>query len=118
MVQALTYSARALALLGALTDPPPLLVFKTTANAAAVSAVRGKFEEADSLFQFAISRCERSFGRDYNLLGPVMNSYAEFLRRTGRRAEAKTATKRARAILAGFGRDNLSGLTVDATAFR
>jgi hypothetical protein len=66
----------------------------------------------------AISYGERRLGRNFYQLGYVMDSYAAFLRRTGRRAEAKTAAKRAKAILEGFSRDNLIGFTVDAAAFR
>jgi hypothetical protein len=51
-------------------------------------------------------------------MGYVMDSYAEFLRRTGRRKDARTAQKRANAILHSFGKENMTGLTVDAKAFR
>jgi len=45
-----------------------------------------------------------------------MSNYAEFLRTAGRHAEAKTASKRAKAIMNSFGRENSIALTVDATA--
>ena len=113
-----TYSDRARALLRTMTNPPTLLVLKTMANAAAVSALTGKPEEADSLFRFVISHGESNFGPDYYLIGYVMDSYAEFLRRAGRGKDARTAQKRADAILHSFGKENLIGLTVDARAFR
>jgi tetratricopeptide (TPR) repeat protein len=113
-----SYSDRAQALLRMMTNPPPLLVLKTLASAAAVSALTGKSEEADSLFRFVISHCEDNFGPDYYLMGYVMDSYAEFLRRAGRRKDARTAQNRANAILNSFGKENLIGLTVDARTFR
>ena len=112
------YSDRAQALLGTIADAPVVLVFKTTANAAAISWQSGKPEEADFLFQTAIRLCENTLGHDHYLLGDVMMNYAEFLRTVGRRRDAKLARNRAKAILASFGRENLVGLTVDATAFR
>ncbi len=116
--QARIYSDRARALLGTLSDPPIVLVFKTTANAAAVSARTGEADETDFLFQSAIKFCETKLGRDYYLLGPVMNNYALFLRKAGRRADAKMMSRRARALLVRFNRENLTGLTIDASAFR
>ena len=112
------YSDRALALLGTMPDLQPLIVLKTMANAAAVSVNTGKPTETDFLFQSAIAFCEKTFGRGHYLLGSIMSNYAEFLRKVGHRAEAKTASKKAKAILNSFGRENLVGLTVDATAFR
>ena len=112
------YSDRALALLGTMPDLQPLIVLKTMANAAAVSAKTGKPPETDFLFQSTIAFCEKTFGRGHYLLGSIMSNYAEFLRTTGRHAEAKTASKRAKAIMNSFGRENSIGLTVDATAFR
>src|SRR5712692_1372304 len=107
------YSDRALALLGTMPDLQPLIVLKTLANAAAVSANTGKPAETDFLFQ-SIAFCEKTFGRGHYLLASVMSNYAEFLRTAGRHAEAKTASKRAKAILNSFGRENSIGLTVDA----
>src|SRR5258708_27269098 len=78
------------------------------ANAAAVSAKTGKPAETDFLFQSTIAFCEKTFGRGHYLLGSIMGNYAEFLRTTGRHAEAKTASKRAKAILSSFGRKTRS----------
>jgi len=116
--EGVTYSGRAQTLLRTIADPPPLLVLKTMANAAAVAAVTGKVNDADSLFQFAISHCEKHFGPNYYLMGYVMDNYAEFLRRVGRRNDAKMAHKRANAILHSFGKENMTGLTVDPKTFR
>jgi len=114
-----SYSDRARALLAAIIAPPLLLEFKVMANAAAISATTSaKPEEADFLFQSAITFCENTLGRDHYLLGDVMNNYSEFLRKAGRRAEARTAKKRAKTILDTFSKENLSGHNVDATAFR
>jgi len=113
-----TYSERAQTLLRTMVNPPPLLVLKTLANAAAVAALTGKVKDADSLFQFVISHSERNFGPNYYLMGYVMDSYAELLRRVGRRKDARAAQKRANDILHSFGKENMSGLTVDAKAFR
>ncbi len=99
-------------------DLQPLVVLKTMANTAAVSAKTGKPAQTDSLFQSTIAFCEKTFGRGHYLLGSIMSNYAEFLRTAGRHAEAKTASKRAKAILNSFSRENSIGLTVDATAFR
>lgn len=112
------YADRALALLGTMPDLQALIVLKTMANAAAVSAKTGKPAEADFLFQSTIAFCEKTFGRSHYLLGSIMSNYAEFLRTAGRHAEAKTASKKAKAILNSFIRENSIGLTVDATAFR
>ena len=113
-----THSARAQTLLRTMASPPPLLVLKTLANAAAVEALTGKAKDADSLFQLVISHSELNFGPNYYLMGYVMDSYAEFLRRVGRRKDARAAQKRANDILRGFGKENMTGLTVDAKTFR
>ena len=113
-----TYSDRARALLEKMPNPPPLLVFKTMANAAVISAQAGKPEQTDFLFQSAITFSENILGRDHYLLGNLMNSYSEFLRKLGRRADARTAKNRANAILDSFSKINLLGQTVDARAFR
>ena len=113
-----TFSERARARLQTMPDPPFVLAFKTTANAAVISVRTGRPDEAETLFRSAIALCEKQLGRNYYLLGKVLNNYAEFLRSTGRRADARSAVKRAREILAGFGKENSTGLTVDVTAFR
>jgi tetratricopeptide (TPR) repeat protein len=113
------YSDRALAALSRIANPPAHLSFKTIANAAAVSAAVDRSpEETDSLFQSAISLCERTFGRDHYLLDHVLANYSEFLRKTGRRAEAKRTHQRSNAILDRFSKENLLGHTIDAKAFR
>lgn len=40
-----------------------------------------------------------------------MENYAEFLRRAGRRSDARTTQKRANAILHSFGKENMTRLT-------
>ena len=113
------YSDRAVAALRRIAEPPAHLSFKTIANAAAISAAADRSpEETDSLFQSAISFCERNFGRDHYLLGHVLANYSEFLRKTGRRAEAKRTRQRSNAILDRFSKANLLGHTIDAKAFR
>jgi hypothetical protein len=57
------YSGRVLALLGTMPDLQPLVILKTMANAAAVSAKTGKPAETDFLFQSTIAFCEKTFGR-------------------------------------------------------
>lgn len=83
-----------------------------------ISVQGGKPEETDFLFQSAITFSENILGRDHYLLGNLMKSYSEFLRKLGRRADATTAKKRADAILDSFSKINLLGQTVDARAFR
>src|SRR5258708_11525241 len=110
------YSDRALALIGTMPDLQPLIVLKTMANAAAVSAKTGKPAETDFLFQSVIAFCEKTFGRGHYLLGSIMSNYAEVLRTAGHHAEAKTASKRAEAILNSVRKENTIGSDVDATA--
>jgi hypothetical protein len=112
------YSDRAIALLGTMPDLQPLVILKTMANAAAVSAKTGRPAEMDFLFQSTIAFCEKTLGHGHYLLGGITSNYAEFLRTAGRHSEAKTASKRAKAMLNSFDRDNSIGLTVDASAFR
>src|SRR5262249_34510199 len=116
--EGLSDSTKALTLLGAMSEPPVDLVFKTTANVAAVSAAANKPERAISLFQSAVTLCETRLCPDYYVLGNVLDNYAEVLRRMGRSAEAKATSKRGKAILQRFDKQNMIGLTVDAAAFR
>jgi tetratricopeptide (TPR) repeat protein len=118
MAEARAHSERARSLLAALHEPMPIVAIKTLANAAVLATKAGALDEAESLFRAAISLCESRFGPDYYLLGQVLNNYSECLSRLHRKADAKKAGKRAKAILERFRSENFVGYTVDAKTFR
>jgi tetratricopeptide (TPR) repeat protein len=113
---ALEYSKRARALIGAIENPSPALVIKTLSNAASIAVVEQKWEESRRLYAQALTLCEKTFGPDHYLLGSILQGYSRSLRHLNCRAEAKRAEKRAEVILDRFRHENSLGLTIDARA--
>lgn len=111
---ALDCSRRARAVMSTIENPPPVVVIKTLANAAALSVAIGRRDEAESLYQQAILFCENTFGPGHYLLGDVLEAYSQFLHLTKRGSEARKVEKRAKVLQERFRRENVMGFTIDA----
>jgi tetratricopeptide (TPR) repeat protein len=109
---------RAIQMLQRMRRPPAELLAKTVGNAAMLAMLQGSDEEADVLFTNAIDGCKRNLGPEHHILGQLLTGYAQHLRHTGRKADAKRAEKTAAAILEKFNRNNLTGHTVDLQVLR
>jgi|GEM_PF-4998247 len=60
----------------------------------------GDFPAADALYRDSIAGLESALGNDYPHLGVLLGEYAQLLRKTGGKAEAKGLERRAKAVLA------------------
>ena len=105
LVQAEKFFARALAIQQK-TGPESLELALTLHNLAAVSAAAGKPEEADRLYQHELRIREKILGADDPGVALSLESYAAFLRETGKESAATQAEERAKAIRAKLARAN------------
>ena len=60
----------------------------------------GKYEQAEPLYQRALTISEKALGPEHPDVAKSLDNYADLLRKTGRNAEAESLEKRARAIRA------------------
>jgi tetratricopeptide (TPR) repeat protein len=78
-------------------------------------SLAGRYREAEQYSKDAVGRSEAIYGPDHPRVGHYLRTYADVLKREGRKAEAKTVEKRADAIL---NKANPAGHTVNVTALR
>jgi len=108
---------RAVEGLAKLQRPSYLLAVKAMANAAMVEAAAGgDAARIDELYRRAIHRAEAELGPEHYVLGPVLTSYAKFLRHNGRGREASLTRKRGERLTNTFVQGNAMSAFVDATA--
>jgi tetratricopeptide (TPR) repeat protein len=86
-------------------------------NLAELEAARGEWKRAGGLFERAVRICDVSLPAGHPQTGIILQAYARFLGKTGRKKEARTASERSQAILAKYSRESGAGATVDASAF-
>jgi tetratricopeptide (TPR) repeat protein len=82
---------------------------------ASVYVAEGQAPAAEPLLRRAIEVTERAFGPEHPDLAPMLGQYATVLRRTGRKQEAREASRRAKTIREASARRDLLGRTMDAT---
>ncbi|MCE5309276.1 MAG: tetratricopeptide repeat protein [Acidobacteriales bacterium] len=86
--------------------------WRLAGNLALICYRLGDFPAADALYRDSIAGLDAALGNDYPHLGVLLGEYAQLLRKTGRKAEAKDLERRAKAILTNA---NLPGRhTIDA----
>jgi hypothetical protein len=68
-------------------------------NLARVYQLQGRYNEAEPLYRRTLAINEKILGPNHPRLALSLNSYADLLRKTGRKREAARLEKRARAIL-------------------
>lgn len=85
---------------------------------AIVDAELHRMDEADAAFRRAIAICEARLSPDHPTYANVLSNYSAFLRRVGKKSEAKKIAERARQATADADRRNGKGMTVDITEFR
>jgi tetratricopeptide (TPR) repeat protein len=78
----------------------------------------GKREESDAAFRRALRVAEQSFGPAHQTYGDILATYSAFLRRNGRKSEAREAEARSKSVRAESLRRNGAGLTVDVSALK
>src|SRR5438067_1532701 len=79
---------------------------------------RSRRDQAAAAFQRALALAEKYLGTDHPTYAAVLLNYAEFLRASGRKAEAKTLEAQSRSVLLESARRNGLGLTVDVSTLR
>jgi len=81
------------------------------ANLADLQMKAGQNEQAIRSFSESLAEIEMALGRDHPAVGDVVEAYANALRRTERKAEAKAMLKRAESIRSAFSAQTNSGRT-------
>jgi tetratricopeptide (TPR) repeat protein len=95
----------------------PMLV-RGLNNLATAYAGMKRSEEADATFQKALALAQKYVGTKHPTYGAVLLNYAAFLRKIGRKGEAKTLEARSKEVQRDNARRNGLGMTVDASALR
>ncbi len=114
VTEAVEFAERAGEQLETISNPSITLSVKTLANLAVASAyARKEPMETDRRFRSAIRFCEGKLGANHFLLGRILINYADFLKMSDRKGEAKAVRERANSILAAFQKANLLGATID-----
>jgi tetratricopeptide (TPR) repeat protein len=112
--EAAGYSRRALAILEPQAAQQPAELARVLTNLALFASSAGSPAEAEAYLARAIAVAEPALGEGHPLLGPILRTYADALRRMHKNREAKAAERRAERIQARNARDNALGLTVEA----
>jgi tetratricopeptide (TPR) repeat protein len=97
-------------------DHPMLLGELANLGAAYQELLR--YEEAGAMFRRAVQIAEKRLGPDHPDYAHALSNYAKFLRKTGRKAEAKPLESRAGNIMKDNARTNGRGMTIDVSSFR
>jgi tetratricopeptide (TPR) repeat protein len=114
--EAFAYGRRALAILEPQAAQQPAELAKVLGNLGLFSLETGDTAGAEAYLKRAIAVAGPALGDEHPVLGPILQAYADLLRRTHRKREAKAAEQRAERIQARNARDNALGMTVDAQA--
>ncbi|SPF55138.1 hypothetical protein SBA4_6970007 [Candidatus Sulfopaludibacter sp. SbA4] len=86
-------------------------------NLALMDCRMGRWDEAEAAVLRAREIITGVFGPDHSSLGPVLRTYADVLRHTGRKREARQMERSAAALRQEAAAQNLTGYTVDAKAY-
>jgi tetratricopeptide (TPR) repeat protein len=86
-------------------------------NLAELTAAEGDRQRTGELFVRSLGICDAVLPPDHPQTGIILQAYARFLEKSGRKKEARLAAERSRAILAKYTRDSGAGSTVDVSAF-
>jgi len=78
----------------------------------------GRWPEAEAPLRRAREIITGVFGPDHSSLEPVLRAYADVLRHTGRKREARQMERTAAALRQEAAAQNLAGYTLDAKAYR
>ena len=86
-------------------------------NLADVEASGGDVARAGDLFARSLRICDFALPADHPQTGIILQAYARFLAKAGKRKDARAAEERSRTILAKYSRESGAGATVDVSAF-
>jgi len=87
-------------------------------NLAMTYADLGLRDQADATFRRSIEIGETRMGPEHPVFAAMLRDYAVFLRKNGRKHEAKVFQARSRKVFQESARRNAGGMTVDVSAFR
>jgi tetratricopeptide (TPR) repeat protein len=87
-------------------------------NMGTAYAALARPQEADQAFRRSIAIAGDRLGTQHPQYGVMIYNYALFLRKNGRKAEAKTLEAQSRAVIRESAQRNGAGMTVDVSAFR
>jgi tetratricopeptide (TPR) repeat protein len=109
---------RAISVLEQCTSPSHPVMIRARNNLATIYFGEKRYVEAEQAFADAIAAAAGSLGQDHPVTATVQLNYALFLRKVGRKNEAKPLETHARGILRDDARRTGAGMTVDVSAFR
>ena len=87
-------------------------------NLGSTYADLGLREKADAAFRRSLDIAAAGFGEGHPQYGIMLHNYADFLRETGHKSEARKLEAHSREVLREGARRNGAGMTVDVSAFR
>jgi tetratricopeptide (TPR) repeat protein len=109
---------RSVAIMEEEVGPDHPLMVRGRCNLAMGYVAVGRIEDADLAFRRALEIARMRLSAEHPAHTAVMLRYAEFLRKTGHKKEAKATEAEAKELLRAGGRRTGVGMTVDISAFR
>ena len=104
---------RSLAMMETLPRLEPVFLAGTLTDYAQAARANGDSTTAENLYRRAIDVAQTRLGQSHPVLGTVLQKYAELVRDSGRKSEARKFFAIARRIQEKWERENLIGLTVE-----
>ncbi len=93
-------------------------MMQTLNNLALTHYEAGRHAAAGPIMERALAIAEKSSSTGNPSYGALMLNYAEYLRRIGRKSEAKKYESRGKEVIADAARRNGVGMTIDIASFR
>ena len=104
---------RSLAMMETLPRLEPVFLAGTLTDYAQAARANGDSTTAENLYRRAIDVAQTRLGQSHPVLGTVLQKYAELVRDSGRKSEARKFFATARRIQGKWERENLIGQTVE-----